>query len=123
MACHFLSFEGLQKSFRAYLLLSALLALISSSCRILRKKVDILEDSDREMIILYDSGRKIAILQDSGRKKLSCKILAEKWISCKFLAEKWLSCKFLAEKLVILQISGRMVILEDFGRICQNLAR
>ena len=33
-------------------LLSELLALINTSCRILCKKVDILEDSDREMIIL-----------------------------------------------------------------------
>ena len=55
-------------SFRANLLLSELHALINSSCRILCKKVDILEDSNRKMVILQDSGRKMVILQVSGRK-------------------------------------------------------
>ena len=48
----FFSFEEIKKSFRANLLLSELLALIDSSCSLLCKKVDIIEDSDREMIIL-----------------------------------------------------------------------
>ena len=56
--------------------------------------MDILEDSDREMIILQDSGRKMVILQDSGRK------------------------------MVILQVSGRkMVILQVSGRMNGYLAR
>ena len=78
---HGLPFFELQRTlekFRAYLLLSELLALINSSCRILCKKVDILEDSDREMIILQDSGRKNGYLASFWQNEwLSCKILAE----------------------------------------------
>ena len=99
----FMSFEGLQKSCRANLLLSELIALINSSCKILCKKVDILDDFSREMVILQDSGRKMVILQVSGRK------------------------------MVILQVSGRMngylarfwqkscKIMHNLARFWQNL--
>ena len=48
------------------------------------------------------------ILEDSDREILSCKLLAKKLLSWKILAEKWLSCRILAEWMVIFQDSGRM---------------
>ena len=109
----FLSFEGLQKSFRAYLLLSELLELIISFCTILCKKVyirRILQRNDylarfcQKNCYLARFWQKNGYLESFWQKS---GYLASFWQKKGYLASfwqnEWLSSQILAEPSRILQ--------------------